>query len=428
MRFRTALAACVLSIGAVLPTADGGPTVQQRACDMLWLAGGERLFGILMGPPQGGKVGIVVDREWFRKHYREMYDTTVAGENDRRRALLESLAKRLAAWRERRSEPKLLAAFIERSLEQTDKRLRGLDDEKSPLEPSQLVLVEVPQAKVRKHYAQPPATRRVLALAWQERVPGAVEQTSAALIEQLKAKEIDPQRVAPDLADRLGPLTQDDRQWAAKVALVEYEILGKPHYQGTGSKLIRDDSGQPRPDLAKLFAATAEEQLGDLLGELLGSAGGAKRKGNDKMRQAVEGATREAAAEGHNGVRITYLSQDLAGHKVTVTASFLARMPDGAWQSIWEHTSSIDTTKPRTDEETKLTDDPQIAEVLKIAEGLGIDPNDERIRIALRHGVVTNEALVESNAAFVEFMLPNVRSLEGPPIAVPEVSKRPAAN
>jgi len=401
--------------------AAGAPIVQDRASDMLALVGGERLFGILTGPSHGGNVGIVVDRQWFRKHQADLYRKTVADDDGRRRQVLEQLRVRLTAWRERREEPKLLANFIERSLIQTERKLRALDDEKAPLEPSQLVLVEVPRAQVRKQYVQPEATRRVLALAWQERLPGAEEQTAAALIEQLKTRGIDAARVSPDLSDRLGALAQDERQWAAKVALVEYEILGKPHYVGTGSKLFRDDTGQARPDMTEVLVEQLQDQLGDLLGELLGPNGGAgKPNDENKLKSAVSAAAAEVAAEGLNCLRVSYLSQDPLNHKVTVRGSFLARMPDGAWQPIWEHISTIDATTPRANEEAQLASDPQVEKVLEIAKKFGIDVNDERIRTALRYGVVTEEALHDVNRAFVEFMLSNVRRLDGPPIVVPD--------
>ncbi|HUY34656.1 MAG TPA: hypothetical protein VMV69_18065 [Pirellulales bacterium] len=421
---RSTLMACVCFAWTVVgqAVAHGAPTVQERATDMLALVGGERLFGILVGPPHGGKVGIVVDRQWFRKHLGDFYRKTLAGEDGRRRAVLEQLRDRLAAWRQRREEPKLLANFIQRSLTQTEQRLRLLDDEKAPPEPSQLVLVEIPLAQVRKQYVQPAATRRVLALAWQERLPGAEEQTAAALIEQLRARKIDHELTSPNLSDRLGAMTQDERQWAAKVALVEYEILGKPHYKGAGGKLVRDDGGQAPPDLTELLAGLLQDQVGDLLGELLDPAGGggAKPQGADKLAQAMAGATREAAAEGLNGLRVSYLSQDPLNHKVTVRASFLARMPDGAWLPIWEHTATADTTAPRKNEEEQLAKDPQVAKLLELAKGLGIDVNDERLRTALRHGVVTSETLQAVNRAFIEFMLPNVRRLDGPLLAVPD--------
>ncbi len=200
---------------------------------------------------------------------------------------------------------------------------------------------------------------------------------------------------------------------------MEYEILGKPHYQGSGSKLLRDDTGQAPPDMTEVLVEQLQDQLGDLLGELLGPNGGAGNRNNeDKRKSAVSAAAAEVAAEGLNGLRVSYLAQDPLNHKVTVRGSFLARMPDGAWQPIWEHTSTIDTTTPRANEEEQLANDPQVAKVLEIAKKFGIDVNDERIRMALRHGVVTKEALQEVNRAFVEFMLSNVRRLDGPPITV----------
>lgn len=400
--------------------AAGRPAaVQDRAVDMAALVGGERLFGMFTGPPRDGELPFVVRRDWLRKHAAAVFRKTVAGEDERRRKAIEQLQDRLAAWRERRTEPKLLTSFLDRSLEETKARLAAFDDGKTPHEPSQLLLLSIPVAQIRKQHQQPPERRRLLALAWEERLDDPEDAPAAALAAQLKERKIDVAQTQPDLSDRLEILPLDDRQWAAKMALAEYAILGKPRYQGAGGMLVREDSGQDRPPLGELIAGMAKSQLNDVLGDLLNPAGAAAKPNKDKLKQAIDKATRDCDAEGATGVRITDLDQDLTRRQVTVRDGFWAKMPDGAWQAVWQTSSAIDASKPRPNEEDALKQDPQVAEALKLVKSLGLDLNDDLLRTAMRSGAATQEALQAVDRQFADFLLANTRRLDGPPLVVP---------
>lgn len=404
-------------------------TVQERAVDMAALVGGERLFGMVFGPPSHGELPFVVRREWLRKHAPNVYRKTVAGEDERRREAIEQLHDRLAAWRERRGEPKLLTSFLDRSLAETKARLAAFDAKQQPHEPAQLLLVSIPVVQIRKQYQQPQETRRILALAWEERLDEPEEAPVSELVEQLKQKKIDPAQAQPDLSDRLDALPLDDRQWAAKMALAEYAILGKPRYQGAGGMLVREDSGEDRPPLGELIAGMMKSQLegalGDLLnpaGDLLNPAGGAANSNENKLNEAIGKATRECDADGTTGVRITDLDQDLARRQVTVKDAFWAKLPDGAWQPIWQVSSTIDASKPRPNEEDALKQDPQIAEALKLVKSLGLDVDPDLLRTAMRSGAATQEALQVVDRQFADYLLANTRRLDGPPLVVPEAA------
>jgi hypothetical protein len=367
---------------------------------------------------------MLVDRAWLRKHAPNIYRQATSGADERRRAALEKLRDRLAAWRERRTGPKLLTSFLDRSFDETKAALAAADDPKRPREPSQLLLVSVPVLQVRKQYQQPPETRRVLGLAWEQRIDGAEDLPKAALVERLKAQKVDPAEAQPDLSDRIDILPLDDRQWAAKMALAEYAILGQPHFQGSGGLLVRDDSGQDRPALGELIAGMAQSQLQDALGDLLGPAGGAKQNQNknEKLKQAIDKATRACDDEGKTGARITQLDQDLMRRQVTVSDSFLAKMPDGSWQAVWQFASTIDAGKPRPNEEATLAKDPQVAEALKTIKNLGLDVDPELLRTAMRSGVATQEALQAVDREFADYLLANTRRLDGPPLNVPDAT------
>ncbi|HEX7448365.1 MAG TPA: hypothetical protein VF306_12510 [Pirellulales bacterium] len=408
----------VWAIAGVTTAAERGPPpVQQRAVDLVTLVGGERLFGMQAAPPAGEKLLFVVQRQWLQTRQPKLYRAAIAGEAERRKQARQDLRRRLTEWRQRRAEPKVLASFLDRSLREAEAQL---DNPMPPPEPSQLIVLELPAAKVRKSYVQSAAARRLLAWAWHERLDNAEELSMADIGQQLKARGIDADRASADLSDRFEIQPQTDRQWAAKVAVVEFEILGQPHYQGTGGVLMRAGD-QQRPKVADLVGSLLQDQLGDVLGDLAGEAGGAARqKPDERRREATDKVLAEAAKDGFRGARVTYLNEELAKHRVAVDDRFFARMPGDSWQEIWQKSAALDAKQADKDDGARLAADPQVAEIMNVVKGLGLDANQELFQTALRFGAVTQEAMQATDRDLVQFLQANSRSLTGPPLLLPD--------
>ncbi|HET6879730.1 MAG TPA: hypothetical protein VFI31_06235 [Pirellulales bacterium] len=407
---------------AAAPSLAAEPVaIQQRAADMVALAGGERIAGMFASAPTEGMVTLYASRDWLRKHQAAFYRKFAAGEEDRRKEALEQYRQRIADWRERRTEPKILKLFIGRSLRDVESQIEQLEKGDKPPEPSQLVVIEAPAKQVRNFYAQPQATRRLLALAWEAQLEGAEDLPVNELTERLKKQGVDVEHAWPDLSDRFNVVPLTPRQWAAKVALVEFEIVGKPHFQGTGGVLLEDDGDGNRPPLADLVGGLLQDQLGDALGDLLNPAEGRERAGGgSKQQAAVDKALASAADKKSTGVRITNLDQDLARHRVTVNDAFYAFMPDGAWQAIWQQSSTIDTNEAKDLGEDQLAADPQVAEIMQTLKGLGLDANQDLLKSALRFGGATQKAMQATDHDFADYLLSHTRRLIGPPVVVPD--------
>jgi hypothetical protein len=394
--------------------------IADRAVDMVSLVGGEQVLGMFVAPPTDGSVVLYVSREWLQKRQPALYRKVTAGEDDRRKQALQQYIDRLKEWRSRRAEPKLLNNFIERSIRDVQTKLKALNEANVQSEPSQLLILEFPAAQVRRQFAQPPVARRLLGLAWEARLTNAEELSAAALSEQLKEREVDVEHATPDLTDRFEIVPLSDRQWAAKVALIEFSILGKPHFQGSGSVLLRDDGDGARPNLAELLNDMVQDQLGGDLSDLLNPQLGRAESGPAaKQRAAVEKALASARDDKATGVRITYLDQSIANQRVTVSDTFYARMPDDGWQAIWQQSSNVSTADVKDLGEDQIAADPQVAEILKIVKGLGLDANGDLMKSALRFGGATQKAMQATEVEFSDYLLDETRRLIGPPVIVP---------
>ena len=428
---------CLLVIASLAATSVGAApvAVQERAVDMVTLVGGEQILGMFAAAPSDGTgqpaiakeraITIYAERDWLKKRQPALYRKLTNNEGERRRQALLQYRERLNDWLTRRPEPKLLNDFLKRSLSDIESRLAAGETDEAA-EPSQFVIAEVPAKQVRRVYAQPPAVRRLLALAWEARVDGVEELAASKLSERLIEQGVDVAHGEPDLSDRFDIVPVNPRQWAAKLALIEFEILGKPRFQGTGGTLLEDDGQGGRPPLADLVGGLLQDQLGDALGDLLNpQPGGDRSNGESKQRAAVEKALATAVERKATGVRITYLDQNLANRRVTVTDSFHALMPDGSWQVLWRQPVTVATDGGGDEGADELAADPQVAEIMNTLKGLGLDANQDLFKSALRFGSATQKAMADTEREFDAFLRRHTRRLLGPPVPVPEQATSP---
>lgn len=393
--------------------------VTRRAVDQLLLKTGTRLSGMFGGEVENGDWIFFVNRAWLRENQPIYCKRIEAQELSQTKGILETLRERIVAWRKARDEPRVLTLLLERNLEDAEARLKTANE--PPETPSEIIGLQIPQDDIKNKFQQPPEVRKLLGLAWEYHLTDAEERTRTELKKALEGLKVNIEKSSPDLSDRLGLMPQDNRQWAARVALIEYEILGKPHFQGQGSVLARTDGDSPPVAAAGLVGGLAQDQLGDLLGELLtpGNAASQQAEKEKKFQAAIDKATKEAEGEGWNAVRITRLEPAPAQSRLTVTGLFLARMQDGTWREVWRESRVADTSKPRPEAEQEIAKDPQVAAAIESVKKLGGLVDEGTIALAIRVGAAAKEAQDAVAASFSDYSRRHTRRLDTPPVWLP---------
>ncbi len=381
--------------------------VSQLAVDAISLKSGKVVRGIVIAAPADGPTIVATDRQWLQKHLPDLYLKATATETDQRklanRQLIDRLNKRLATPG---AEPGL-AFFLKQELE------RAESQRESPPAPPQFVWLELERETLNRITPASADRKRVAIWAWSEFLPNVESRDYHDLQRELTQRKIDVTANPPDLADRVGPRLQDDREWAARMALVEY-TLGKPlDFQGTGDLLIRTDGNQKSIDLAPILTRTLNSQVDSLLKELTGEPRGPSSTPENK--DWLKSATKVADADSVQGLRATRVEVQTDGLKAVVQTAFGARMPDGSWDVIWSHRESQDGTKPMADAEAKIAKDPRILQITETIKSLGAG-GDDQIRQAIRFGAATMAAQQAADSRFFEFRDRYTKHLDGPPL------------
>jgi hypothetical protein len=405
---RSAVAGLLLLTFVAEAQAQKAVPTSQLAVDVVTLKSGKSVRGAVV-KADAGVLSMAVAREWLEHSAPDLYQKTVANESQLQRQIAEQMRDRLKKQLETPAQDQRLTFFLKQELERVESQLTR----KEPVEPSQFLWLDLEQGSVARVTRAAPDRQRVAIWAWNESYPNVESRDVHDLERDLKQRKIDPTVPPPDLSNRLAPQLQDDREWDARLAIVEYALGESLDFQGTGTVLIRTDADQKGIDLAPILSKVMQTQVDSLLKDLVGDSGPTKpsMKDNDWLK----GATTEANRTGGRGFRATRVEVKVDQHQAAVQTAFAARMPNGSWETVWSVNETQDSTKPRADVEAKIADDPQVKQVLQTVKSFGLGADDQ-IRQAIRFGAATMAAQQAADGKFFEFRDRYLKRLDGPPL------------
>lgn len=387
------------------------------AVDLVTLSSGERFRGAFAGVDADGVVSMAVQRDWLKKTRPQFYEQVTGNETAEARVALSELRTRIESWLAEKPGANALVAFLDVELERVKEQATRLKERPEEAVSSQFVMLTFPRHQVKYSFAQAPGNRRLALLAWRERFNDVETREAAELEEQLRALGIDPAAETPDLADRFPTVRQDDIEWAARRAVVEFDLVGKLEFQGIGRALVRTDGGAAEAGLEtllpELLPQLLQDQLGGPLAELLQEPGVKPPRGRKNSMPDFTKAIREAEQEGVRGFRVTTVALNLNRQQADVETWFVAKMPGGEWESIWSHKAVGNPAAPRPDLKQQIENDPQVAEAIRLAKSLGLVAGNQ-LETAMNFGAATMDAQKAADREFFRFLDRYVRHLDGP--------------
>ncbi len=394
---------------------NAGPA--RFAVDLVTLDSGDRLRGAFAGVDADGVVSMVMQREWLKKTKSELYEKVTRNESADAKTVATELRARIQQWLDEKPESNSVVTFLDVELERVDEQIAKLNEARGNSGTSQFVMLKFPRRKAKYSFAQSATNRRIAMLAWRERFEDVETREAADLEKQLRDLGIDPAAEVPNLADRLPVVRQNENEWAARRAIIGYEVAGKLDFQGIGKALVRTDGGAGKVSLEQLLPQILpqllQDQLGGQLADLLQEPGARPGRGVEKSSPDISSAIREAERTGRKSFRVTTVDLNLQQRRANVDTRFVAKLPTGKWETIWLHKASGDPSKPRPDIQRQIENDPQVAEALKLAKSLGLGAGGQ-LEVALNFGAATMEAQSAADQEFFRFLDKFVQHLDRP--------------
>ncbi len=413
---------CLIALVAVVGSRGEVSVAQKKASparfavDLVTLDSGDRLRGAFAGVDTDGVVSMAVQRDWLKKTRPEMYEAVTRNESTDAKVAAIELRTRIKKWLDEKPESNAVVTFLEVERDRVDEQLGKLN-EASGAGTSQFVMLKFPRREAKYSFAQSAENRRIAMLAWRENFEDVETREVADLEKQLRDRGIDPVAEIPDLAGRLPVVRQDENEWAARRAVIEYEFVGKLDFQGIGKALVRTDGSAGKVGLEQLLPQILpqllQEQLGGQVADLLLEPGVSPRRGEENSMPDLSGAIREAERAGRKSFRVTTVDLNFQRKQATVETRFVAKLPTGKWETIWRHRAAGDPSKPRPDALRQIENDPQVAEALKLVKSLSLGAGGQ-LDVALNFGAATMEAQNAVDQEFFRFLDRYVQRLDGP--------------
>ncbi len=384
------------------------PVVNRHlAVDLVNLKSGRSLRGAIVWRESDGALKMAVSREWLLAA-NPMTISPILKENQNLRRLAwtqtrERIAERLKAT----EDPPQLSFFLKQELS----RLNELTANPMPGEPD-FYWIDLPNGSISKIVKANPEQQQIALVAWNERLNQVETRDANSLSKELAAKGIKLDKSAPDLSDRLPARPQNDAEWAARMALVEYMLVKPLDFQGIGDTLTPTVEGQSinfADVLPKLFQAQVRSFLKDLVDDAQSTSK------PEESPQWLKSAIQQAEAQKINGFRATRVEINAAESQVTVHSRFVAQIATGRWDTLWQTSIMEEGTKPRLQSEARIESDPQLQPAMEALKSMGIgDP--KTLQQAIRFGAATIAAQESADAQFSVFRERYSRHLDTPPL------------
>jgi len=381
----------------------------QLGVDRIELSSGPRIYGfVLQRMPDGGAT-VAVERAWLQTTHPKLADEWLAAQAASQQTALDELLVRMDEWIAEHANQARFQRFLQLEREQLAEKPAVAVD-------SLFLTRELAASDIRKLTLQPAHRRQIAGIAYQHRLPNVVLTPTSALLRQLSELKLDPSQEPVDLSADLPAIpTQSPRQWAARQALVEFQMLEPLEYQGTGTQLFRKGAAiDPQALIGQMLGGGG----GDAISRLGAELGLPEFKAPAERADWWHGVTAEAERDGFRGVLITRLDQNLLSTKVAVEANFFAREQPGQWFLVRTFRAETDATAQPAEQMERLRTDPQIAALINTLDSLGLGAQAQFDR-ALQHGAATQVAMQEAQAQFTQFTEQQLRSLAGQPIQLP---------
>ncbi len=381
------------------------------AVDVVSLKSGRSIRGAIVQKHADRSVTMAVSRAWLQTANPELFAQQDALDLKTQREAWAQTRDRLKDLLATPPESQRLAFFLQSELDQLETNLAAEEPKRA-----EFFWMEFTAAQVARMTPATTEHQKLAVIAWNEGLIDVETQDAATLQRELTKRSIRLDGPTPDISSRLPARLQDDREWAARLAVIEYVYRQPLDFQGMGDTLVRTGEGQ-KPDLTAVFQKVMQQQVDSLLKGLLDD-GPSRLEPVKSDRELFAPAIATAESAGVRGFRVTRLQMDPDRNRVSVETRFVAKLDNDRWQTVFIATESADTSQARPDSEAKIAQDPQVKSVLETIKTVGLF-DDAPLKTALRTGAATMSALQLADQSFFAFTNRYTQHVDRPKLLLP---------
>lgn len=392
------------------------PTVkhQRLGVDYLLLKSGEKLYGFSLGKNEDGLVAFAVEREWLKQTHPKLYEQESTREQKELEQTSKVLLERIDRWIDERKDDAKSEGLL-RFLKYKRDKIEFASDETSPTPNDTLFMLFHLELREIQDLKQANRNNRFVAgIAYGQGIENVVTTPASILRKRLAEADEKWTEQQVDLADELPKsLTQSEKEWAARKALLEYHMREPLEYQGTGSTLIRLGEDVDMTALAGQLLASGGADAITQVGIDLGLPEFQKFKKDRENKSWSKKITAEAEKDGFRGVFVVRLEQSMTSSSVKVHSHFFVMEEPGKWFELRNNTSTSNVNQQAAGDVAQLKQDPQVKQAVDLISKL-LPGAADRVDLAMQHGAATQQALSQAKSEFTLYLEKYTNDLDTP--------------
>ena len=285
----------------------------------------------------------------------------------------------------------------------------------------EFVILELPKNRLRSSDLQTDARRELCRLAILTGIDNIETTHWKSVSEQLQKIPPAARKTTPPGQ----PATSDDPHQQI-LAAVDVRLNNVTRLVQNGDSIF--DESAPL-DLAGVIQTALGSNIQTLLNELLNeTAPKAAAPTNDKLPDA---ARRSAETANHSTIVLASFQPDLEAGSATVTRQLFRKHSDGQWKLLWATTGTSTSGDLKPSQIASLENDPQVKEISRLAEGLGL--GGQQLSTALQFGAIVQNAMRVADRNFEERIQTTIttkaltNTQETPVLIIPDIGAVPSA-
>lgn len=366
-------------------------SLRERVVDLVILSDGTRLYGTALN---GKYSGFLVSLPWVRKNLPEFHQKVAARLSDSASAEVVRQALRSELMRlERQPDADLRRIGMIREV--------LVDADKATVAEPELVLLQIAPDRMRRHFRQSPRNQRLGLLGLLNSVSDIEQITWREATERLQ--KIPPDRLKTEVPV-IGLDVPDETAIAARTAVilaaVDHRLSRVSRFVLVGKTFIPEDGAADFATLLTQLQQQFEQLSGDADIASVTTQDPATPSG--RIADLSESAIQLARQNGHQTVLVSQFELNQSSGEAVVHRTLFHELDNGTWLltgSVTEQGNSADVRPEKLD---TISNDPQVAKILKFFEYAGADASS--LSQAVRTGGAVEIASQRATAALEELI------------------------
>ncbi len=341
----------------------------QRVVDQL-LFGTSRVYGILISR-DATSVKFLVRRDWLKKNDTKLHDASINEIVTKQRDQHQKHQDRISKWLQEPPADPRIRLFLEDELNRIKENKFNIDD-------YPCLLLEVPQAKVKRLMTQSDEQRQLGLAAIVGQMEHVETKSAKGILRQMQQDGIQSSVSLATALKLAPPVFDQDLDWPVRRRLIEARYEEVPELVLAGSKWLASDANRDAGLAGEILAGLAGDSSNNVVDQLLNPQ--PKQASKPDEREWLKTGVKSADEKKLTAVRLSRLVPPVSVFEAKLESALLIKVGNN-WKMVWHSREVRRPQQVNERVEQQIAEAPEIKQMLDLVGKLGVVTDELRKKI-----------------------------------------------